>query len=135
MGRRCYKYYQPNKKDLKDKYGDCQIRALSKVLNKSWIETYDLTVPINRKFQINGMFNLPVKERAEALKLLGFEYYGISVRSGNKRPTVEEFAKEHKTGSYILNVAHHEVACVDGIYYDTWDSGKCSLYGYFEYKK
>ena len=28
-----YKYYQPNKKDLKDKYGDCTIRALSKALN------------------------------------------------------------------------------------------------------
>ena len=27
-----YVYYQPNKKDLKDKVGDCQIRALSKTL-------------------------------------------------------------------------------------------------------
>ena len=27
-----YVYYQPNKKDLKDKVGDCQIRALSKWL-------------------------------------------------------------------------------------------------------
>lgn len=25
-----YKYYQPNSKDLKDKYGDCVIRALTK---------------------------------------------------------------------------------------------------------
>ena len=25
-----YKYYQPNKKDIKDNYGDCVVRALTK---------------------------------------------------------------------------------------------------------
>lgn len=29
-----WKYYQPNKKDLKDEYGDCVIRALCKVTGK-----------------------------------------------------------------------------------------------------
>ena len=33
-----YKYYQPNKKDLKDQYGDCVIRALTKVMDKEWLE-------------------------------------------------------------------------------------------------
>lgn len=35
MSRRRYVYYQPNDKDLKDKYGDCQVRALSKALDIS----------------------------------------------------------------------------------------------------
>ncbi len=26
----------------------------------------------------------------------------------------------------------HEIACVDGKYYDTWDSGWCKLYWYFK---
>ena len=30
-----YKYYQPNKKDIKDEYGDCVIRAFTKALDKS----------------------------------------------------------------------------------------------------
>lgn len=43
-----YKYYQPNKKDIKDKYGDCTIRALTKVLDKTWLEVYDLVSPYER---------------------------------------------------------------------------------------
>ena len=31
MASRNYKYYQPNDKDLKDQYGDCVVRALTKV--------------------------------------------------------------------------------------------------------
>lgn len=30
MASRNYKYYQPNEKDLKDNYGDCVVRALTK---------------------------------------------------------------------------------------------------------
>ena len=56
----------------------------------------------------------------------------ITGKKGSTRPTVDGFAKEHPKGTYILNVAHHVVACVDGKYYDTWDSGYKSLYGYYE---
>lgn len=52
---------------------------------------------------------------------------GFVIKKGNKRPTVAGFATEHKKkkkkGAYILKVANHVVAVVDGIYYDTWDSG------------
>ena len=127
-----FKYYQPNSKSLKDDYGDCTIRALSKALNCSWLEAFDKTVPLCRAYQVVNIFFGPLDIRKEILKSLGFEYTGISNKRGTKRPTVDTFAKEHKTGTYILNVANHEVACVDGFYYDTWDSGNCSLYGYFE---
>lgn len=33
-----YRYYQPNKKDLKDSYGDCTIRALTKTTGKTWLQ-------------------------------------------------------------------------------------------------
>ena len=133
MNNSCiYKYYQSNDKDLKDKFGDCQIRALSKALDLTWLEAFDLTVPLCRKYQINTLFNLPNKLEQEALSELGFSYTGISNKKGSKRPTVKDFARAHKKGRYILNVANHEVACVDGIYYDTWDCGSRSLYGYYE---
>ena len=127
-----YKYYQPNGKDVKDQYGDCTIRALSKVLGLSWIETFDLTIPFCREYQTPNVFNVDVKTERDILDKLGFTYYGISNKKGSKRPTVAGFAKEHKKGTYILNVANHVVAVVDGIYYDTWDSGYKSLYGYYE---
>lgn len=125
-------YYQPNAKDIKDKYGDCTIRALSKALNVSWLEAFDLTIPICREGQVTNVFDAPVEIRNEFLEKLGFAYNKVSNSKGTKRPTVASFAKAHPTGTFIVNVAHHEVAVVDGKYYDTWDSGSCSLYGYYE---
>lgn len=126
-----YKYYQPNRLDLKDEYGDCTIRALSKALGVSWLDAFDLEVPLCRKYQVSNVFDAPSKVERVILSELGFDYTGISNKSGSRRPTVKEFAKSHKEGTYILNVANHEVACVDGIYYDTWDCGNKSLYGYY----
>ena len=126
-----YVYYQPNKKDLKDQTGDCQIRALCKVLDKTWVEAFDLTIPICRELQTYTIFDCNLKQTKAAMIQLGFDYTGISNRKGSKRPTVKSFAKEHPQGRYILTLSHHVVACVDGYYYDTWDSGEKSLYGYY----
>jgi len=127
-----YKYYQPNNKDLKDKTGDCQVRALSKALNLSWLEAFDLTIPICRRMQTYTIFDGDLDKTIEAMAELGFVYQGISNKKGTKRPTVKSFAAKHKTGTYILKIAHHVVACVDGTYYDTWDCGNRSMYGYYE---
>lgn len=132
MSKKRYVYYQPNKLDIKDKYGDCTIRALSKVLNLNWIDTYLKTVPFCIKYQTPNIFNLPQKLEAEAMAELGFIYHGVSNKKGTKRPTVDKFAKEHPFGVFIANVANHEVAVVDGKYYDTWDCGECSMYGWYE---
>ena len=130
-----YVYYQPNKKDIKDKYGDCTVRALSKALDCTWLEAFDLMIPFCREHQVSNIFDCDIALRKEILDKLGFDYHGVSVKDGSFRPTVDEFAESHKKGTYILNVAHHEVACVDGKYYDTWDSGDKSLYGYFTFRE
>ena len=127
-----FAYYQPNKKDLKDKFGDCQIRALSKALNCTWLEAFDKAIEVCRLEQVSLIFDAPVDVRNRMLDKLGFAYHGITNKRGTKRPTVKEFAKSHPTGTYICNVAHHEVCVTGGRYYDTWDCGDCSMYGYFE---
>jgi len=126
-----YKYYQPNNKDIKDKVGDCQIRALSKCMGLSWLETFDLVTPICREYQIMDIFSCDLEKTKEAMSRLGFKYTGISNKKGSKRPTVEEFTKNHKSGNYILTLSHHVVASVNGKFYDTWDCGYKSLYGYY----
>jgi len=125
-------YYQPNKKDIKDETGDCQIRALCKVLDVSWLDAFDLTIPICRELQTYTIFDGNHKKTVEAMSKLGFKYFGVSNKKGTKRPTVDSFAKDHPVGTYICTVANHVVAVVDGKYYDTWDSGSCSMYGYYE---
>lgn len=126
-----FQYYQPNEKDLKDEFGDCQIRALSKALNCTWLEAFDALIPLMREEQCNGI-GVTVKVSSRILSHFGFTYHGITVKKGSKRPTVDSFAKEHPSGTFILRVANHVVSVVDGKYYDTWDSGHCSLYGYYE---
>lgn len=126
-------YFQPNKKDLKDKVGDCQIRALCKALEISWVEAFDLTIPICRELQTYTIFDGDLEKTISAMKALGFEYHRLTIKKGGKRPTVDSFAKDHPSGRFIVKVAHHSVAIVDGKYYDTWDSGKKSMYGYYEY--
>ena len=132
MTKRRFQYYQPNKKDLKDQYGDCTIRALSKALGVTWLEAFDKMIPLCREYQVSNVFGAPSSIERQIVERLGFTYHGISNKRGSKRPTVDSFAKDHPEGTFILNVANHEVACVDGKYYDTWDSGYKSIYGYYE---
>ncbi len=123
-----YHFYQPNEKDTKDEYGDCVIRALTKALDLEWLQVFDELHPISREFQIP--FNCRPCYEKYLSEVKHFEYHGISNRKGVKRPTVREFAKSHKTGKYVLRVAHHLVAVVDGVYWDTWDCCHKSLYVY-----
>lgn len=125
-----YKYYQPNEKDIKDNYGDCVIRALTKALNLTWLEVFDEIHPISREMQVP--FNCKPCYEKYLTEVKGFIYTGISNKKGTKRPTVQSFAKEHKQGTYVLKVANHIVTVVDGIYYDTWDCGNSCLYGYWK---
>lgn len=128
MARKVYQYYQPNKMDLKDQYGDCVIRALTKAMDLEWLEVFDQMQPLSRELQVP--FNCkPCYEKYITSK--SFSYVGVSNKKGSKRPTVKQFANQHREGVYILRVAHHLVTVVDGIYYDTWDSGHKSLYGYW----
>lgn len=48
MTSKHYKYFQPNDKDKKDEQSDCVIRALCKVMNKTWLEVFDELLPIAR---------------------------------------------------------------------------------------
>lgn len=126
--QKTHQYFQPNKKDVKDDYGDCVIRSLCKATGKDWLTVFDELTPIAREEQ--AVHNCKqVYERY--LISQGFTYTGISNKKGTKRPTVEKFAKEHKQGTYVLRVANHLVTAVDGKFYDTWDSGSCCLYGYW----
>lgn len=91
-----------------------------------------MTIPICREVQTYTIFGGTCDIGKTNLAKLGFEYHGISNKLGSSRPTVNDFAKTHPHGSYICKVAHHVVAVVDGKYYDTWDCGYKSLYGYYE---
>lgn len=53
-------------------------------------------------------------------------------KSDNRKYTAEEFAKLHKTGTYLLRLANHLTVCVDGKIYDTWNCGYKTVGNYWE---
>lgn len=123
-----WKYYQPNNKDLKDNYGDCVIRALTKATGKEWLEVFEELIPYAREVQ--AMPNCkPCYEKYLADN--GFIWHGVKVAKGKRKPTPQTFYKTQPTGTHILRLAHHLVTVVDGYFYDTWDSGDGSVYGYW----
>lgn len=124
-----WKYYQPNKKDLKDDYGDCAVRSICKAEDLEWLDAYDIMYKYSREVQCP----LNCKHGFEhILKSLGYTYTGVSNKKGTKRPTVNKFALDNKEGTFICVVANHYVTVKDGYFHDVWDSGDCSLYGYWK---
>lgn len=125
-----YVYFQPNKQDLKDDVGDCAVRSICCAENLEWLEAYDLMSEYAR--EVWSPFNCK-KGYEHILTKLGYTYYSIPrPKKGQKRPTVASFAKEHKEGTYLPIVANHYVCIKDGKYFDSWDSGRLSVYGYWK---
>lgn len=121
------KYFNPN--PLKKDTGDCVVRALVKATGKDWDTVYTELFHLGFELKI-----MPNSDEAwkEYVERNGFIKHKISNKKGSKRPTVQSFAEKNKKGTFILNVANHIVTVVDGYYYDIWDSGEKSLYGYYE---
>ena len=126
-----WKYYQPNSKDIKDEYGDCVIRALTKAFDKTWGRIFADLVPYALEMQC-----MPNSKPCYEKYILdcGGQWQGVKVEKGKARPTPNSFAKEYNQGTYILRLAHHLVTVEDGFFYDTWDSGDKAVYGYWKIK-
>lgn len=121
-----YRYFQPNEKDSKDEYGDCQIRAIAKAFGINWKSAFDVVVRACLEIQC-----VPSDSKTLEYLLkdtLGYNLYGIRIQKGKKRMTVSKFANKFRHGTYIIGVANHCVTVINGYYYDTWDCGDCCIY-------
>ena len=121
-----YIYYNPN--PLKLSVGDCTIRAISKVTNQTWKQTY-----LDLLTQGFVMYDMPSSNRvwAELLKLYGFKKFYIPDMCPDCY-TIREFCYDHPVGEYVVGTGEHVVAIVNGNYYDSWDSGNEIPIYYFE---
>ena len=121
-----YIYYNPN--PLKLAVGDCTIRAISKVTNQTWKQTY-----LDLLTQGFIMYDMPSSNRvwAELLKLYGFKKFYIPDMCPDCY-TIREFCYDHPVGEYVVGTGEHVVAIVNGDYYDSWDSGNEIPIYYFE---
>jgi hypothetical protein len=60
-----------------------------------------------------------------------FDYKQIKLKK-DERITINEFAIANPCGKYVVHTRGHLVTIEDGLYYDSWDSGKKKIDYYFE---
>lgn len=120
-------FVKENLNPLNKNVQDCVIRAISKVLNQSWGRTHiELSVYSYAMADLqnaNAVWNQYLFDK-------GFKKYLLPSDCPNCM-TVREFADRYKEGRYLLFVGEHVVACIDGRYFDTFDSGDRTIIYFF----
>lgn len=110
-------YYNPNPQ--KKLVGDCVIRAISKLTNQTWDDTFKgITL---KAFEMRDM---PSSNEvwSSYLKSNDFQRF-IIPDTCPECYSIADFANDHPKGLYMLATGTHVVAVEDGDYFDTWDSG------------
>lgn len=120
-------WVQFNANPSAQRVGDCAIRAISKATGQSWETVYIALC-------VRGLIDhdLPSANHVwgDYLEELGWQRHLVNKRGY----TVEDFTHDHPKGVYILAISGHVVACVDGMYFDTWNSGAEVVVYYWERK-
>lgn len=123
-----WRFYNPNPKAIR--VGDCTVRAISKLTNKSWEDTYcELALYGLMQCDMpsaNAVWGAYLRDR-------GYERKAIDSSCADSY-TVADFALEHPLGRYILAISGHVVCCEDGCWFDTWDSRDEIVQYYWQHK-
>jgi hypothetical protein len=113
-----FKYFNPNPTKNK-RASDCAIRALSKALDISWDDAFDILAD-NAKIMGDTMDSKIVM--TATLREFGFYKENIPHTCPDCL-TVNEFCKMFPRGIYILGTQSHIVTAIDSNFYDIWNSG------------
>lgn len=112
-------FVQVNPNPAGNLVGDCVIRAISILLNKSWEYVYDEIVEQGRE-----MYDMPSSNAVWGAYLhdLGYNRKVIPNTCPNCYSIIR-FCQDNRQGEFLLATGTHVVTVIDGNYYDTWDSG------------
>lgn len=118
-----------NKRGLTWDRSDCVIRALANSTACTWLEAFDFLVAKARRDYNNpsdgpGMRKWIVEN--------GAVWTHCKTERGKKRMTVLDFAETHPQGRYLISIASHETACVDGVILDAFNPSDSAVVGYFD---
>ena len=126
----CFIFHNENPKGSL-RSGDCVIRAIAKATDKHWDEVFTELARIGLEIK-DTISSKPVYD--QYLQELGYPMQKQPRKSDNTKYTAAEFAKKFKRGSYVISLANHLSAIVDGRIYDTWNCSEKSVGNYWEVK-
>ena len=113
---------------------DSSVRAISKALDVSWEDAYNLLSNAGRK-----IYNVPTSKQAlnEILIENGYEFVTLGKpQRGSSRPSVSNFIENYKSDIIVMNLADYFVTAINGDIYDVSDKClKSSVYSYWIKKK
>lgn len=113
-----FRFYNPNPTGRF--VGDCTIRAICKLTEQDWDTVYAGT-----SFQGFLAKDMPSGNATWGSYLKRLGYYRVLIPIDYPDYySVEDFCMEHPRGRFLLALDQHVVTVVDGLYYDTWDSGR-----------
>lgn len=112
-------YVEYNANPKNHRVGDCVIRAISKVRELSWEDTYT-------EIAVKGfeMHDMPSSNAVWGTYLTeqGFNCIQLPYLCPNCY-SIKQFCNDYPKGRFVVGTGTHVVAVIDGDYYDTWDSG------------
>lgn len=124
-----FKEYNVHPKGIRT--GDCVVRAIATASGKDYVECRR---ELNQK---KREWNFTSYKDTQFL----YRYFESSPRlifkavKGQPRIKGSDFCELHPKGTYILKMAGHVAACIDGVILDTWDCSYRSVYTAWEIKK
>lgn len=120
-GNKRWKEYNPNPKERN--IGDCTLRSYCAAFGISWDKAFDIASKVAKE-QSSMIQYVADKVLTEEFNCVVDEKYNKKTVKGKDRITVNEFALSHPYGIYILHVRQHQVTIINGMYWDSWDSGE-----------
>lgn len=117
----------------RDEKGDCTVRALATATGMSYQAAWDKLYRLQGQKRHTGfrLFDY-LREMPDSMGVVrSFKYRAVK---GKPRIKARDFVQMHPSGRFLVQVAHHVTAVVDGKLIDTWDCGAKCVYGAWEMK-
>lgn len=120
------KYYAPFRHHFPRPKGsfekrDCTVRAISIAASLPYDTAHNLMVAAGRQFQKPSFADLGL-DMGKKLGLLDFEQVYDFTLSG-KKLTLGKILKMFPSGRYVLHIANHAFAVIDGVVHDRFRVG------------
>lgn len=97
---------------------DCTVRALALATELGYDAAYDLMAEAGRKCSRRFHF----KKLANTGKANGYQFrwHSFPAIKGQSRMNLATFCESHPQGRWVVRVAKHVAAVIDGVYYDSF---------------